>query len=225
MQEHHIITQRTARYFTIGEASINIKTVWIACHGYAQLAAEFIKELEPLAEKGRGTGGGGRGRDEQVLIVAPEALSRFYTKGFFGSVGATWMTKEDRESEIDDYVSYLQLLFEKIKSQVSPQAGIYILGFSQGCSTVCRWIARKSPVIKALCLCSGSIPDDLEFEKFRTATQGYGVHYMMGDEDPFIKAIDKEAAIGRIKSHGIPLEFHTFNGGHVLNLPLLKSLL
>jgi len=212
MQEHHFATQRTARYFTIGESSKNIRTVWIACHGYAMLAGEFIKDLKPLAGK-------------DVLIVAPEALSRFYTKGFYGTVGATWMTKEDRLAEIDDYTHYLQSLFKKIKSQVNEKSDIHILGFSQGCSTVCRWIARKAPDIKSLWLCSGSIPEDLDFISFRAATNNYPIRFIIGDEDPFIKAIDKEAVLERIKSNGLPVEVHEFKGGHDLNLPLLKSLL
>lgn len=211
MQEHHLLTQRTARYFTIGDISDHTTCVWIACHGYAQLAGGFIKELEPLA-------------GENVLIVAPEALSRFYTKGFFGTVGATWMTKEDRLAEIDDYAHYLQSLYEKIKSQVHPQAAIHILGFSQGCSTLCRWIAREAPAIKAMWLCSGSIPDDLDFESFRQATKNYPVHFIIGDEDPFISVKDKDAILGRIKAHQLSVKIHVFRGGHDLNLPLLKSL-
>lgn len=226
MQEHHLLTQRTARYYTIGEISKSKRTVWIACHGYAMLAGEFIKGLEPLAEKGRGTDDESRDKKNgNVLIVAPEALSRFYTKGFYGTVGATWMTREDRLAEIDDYAGYLQLLYEKIKSQVHPKADIHILGFSQGCSTVCRWIARKSPVIKALWLCSGSIPEDLDFKSFKRATQNYAVRLIIGDKDPFISAVDKEAVLERIRANGLEVEAHEFKGGHDLNLPLVKSLM
>ncbi len=224
MQEHHLFTQRTARYYTIGEISKNKRTVWIACHGYAMLAGEFIKGLEPLSE-GRSLEKGREVESGKVLIVAPEALSRFYTKGFYGTVGASWMTKEDRLAEIDDYAGYLQLLYEKIKSQVHPKADIHILGFSQGCSTVCRWIARKSPKIKALWLCSGSIPEDLDFISFKQASQNYIVRFIIGDNDPFISAVDKEAVLERIRANGLDVKTYEFKGGHDLNLPLVKSLM
>ncbi len=212
MRQHHLLTQRTARYFTLGEISRETKTVWLACHGYAQLAEEFIRQLEPLAEK-------------NVLLVAPEALSRFYTKGFYGTVGATWMTKEDRESEIADYVHYLQKLFDEIKSQANSNAKINVLGFSQGCSTVCRWVAMKSPVISSLWLCSGNIPDDLDCEKFRSAIKNYPAYLIVGEEDPFIQEKDRTAVAQRISEHGLPVKIHPFKGGHDLNMPLIKSLM
>ncbi|HXH19178.1 MAG TPA: hypothetical protein VNJ07_08860 [Chitinophagales bacterium] len=212
MQEHHLHTQRTARYFTLGEISVSTKAVWLACHGYGQLAREFISELQPLAEPG-------------VAVAAPEGLSRFYTKGFVGTVGASWMTREDRESEIDDYVSYLQKLFETIKGQVSTEASIHALGFSQGCSTLCRWVARKVPAIDSLWLCCGSIPDDLDFARFCTALRSVPARLLVGEDDPFIADNDREAVRQRIKKHRLPVQVHTFKGGHVLNVTLLKSLM
>ena len=81
MEEHNIKIEKTARYYSLGDFNEKTEAVWIVCHGYAQLASDFIKDFEPLA-------------NETTVIIAPEALSRFYTKGFFGKVGATWMTKE-----------------------------------------------------------------------------------------------------------------------------------
>lgn len=211
MEEHHFTVAKTARYFSSGEISKKADTVWFVCHGYAQLASEFIKEFEPLVAP-------------TVLIVAPEALSRFYTKGFLGTVGATWMTKEDRLSEIKDYVNYLDALFLKIKSEVNPSAQLYILGFSQGCSTICRWIAEKSPDYAALFLCSGSIPDDLDFSKFKKAVEKNPVHYLLGDADPFIGVKDIAAFEERINLHQLPLQVHRFKGAHVMHLPLVQSL-
>ena len=52
--------------------------------------------------------------------MAPEALSRFYadvTPGRHGptsTVGATWMTREDRENEIRDYVAYLDEMTDHV---------------------------------------------------------------------------------------------------------------
>jgi hypothetical protein len=41
------------------------------------------------------------------IIIAPEGLSRFYRKGFSGDVVASWMTKDDRLDDMEDYVRYL----------------------------------------------------------------------------------------------------------------------
>ena len=64
------------------------------------LAGDFIKTFDELASNGD-------------FVIAPEALSRLYVKGDYGNVGANWMTKEDRENEISDYINYLDELFEK----------------------------------------------------------------------------------------------------------------
>ena len=61
-REHHLETRRTGRYFTLGGAD-GIHDCWFVCHGYGQLAGEFLEAFEPIASPIR-------------LIVAPEALSR-----------------------------------------------------------------------------------------------------------------------------------------------------
>ena len=65
----------------------------MACHGYGQLGASFSKALEPLEGDAR-------------VIAVPEALNRFYLDdpakrhGPDSPVGATWMTREDRLTDI-----------------------------------------------------------------------------------------------------------------------------
>ncbi len=65
MQEHHISVTRTARYYTLGEISRGVAEVWFVCHGYGQLAERFIRHFAALDDGTR-------------LVVAPEALGRFY---------------------------------------------------------------------------------------------------------------------------------------------------
>ncbi len=65
IREHHLPVTRTARYHTLGPESGAPKQLWIVCHGYGQLAARFLRHFEII-------------NDGTRLIVAPEALSRFY---------------------------------------------------------------------------------------------------------------------------------------------------
>src|SRR2546425_9676771 len=81
------------------------------CHGSGQLAARSLRHFEPLADGTR-------------LVVAPEALSRFYLEDTTvpakeRKVGATWMTRENRLSEIDDYVRYLDALHAEVFARVA----------------------------------------------------------------------------------------------------------
>lgn len=81
--------------------------------------------------------------DGSAFIVAPEALNKFYVKGFSGKLGVTWMTKEDRLHEIEDYCCFLQKVYDEVTSGIPEKVEITLLGFSQGC----RWAAIKKPRI------------------------------------------------------------------------------
>src|SRR5881628_153311 len=130
MQEHFLSTSRTARYFTLGHLR-DATELWLVCHGYGQLASRFLERFRPLETQRR-------------CIVAPEGLSRFYLTEHPTElrVGASWMTREDRLHEIDDYVRYLDALYREVLGRVEgPAARVTALGFSQGTATVSRWAA------------------------------------------------------------------------------------
>src|SRR5688572_6897667 len=128
--EHHIPVTRTARYYTLGEINQNTRDIWIFIHGHRDLAGRFIMKFAELTGKGS-------------FLYSPEALMRQYVKGDYGDIGASWMTREDREADIKDYVSYLDRLFF---DEIEPKAKQYnlkinALGFSQGAATLSRWLA------------------------------------------------------------------------------------
>ena len=131
MRERHIRVTRSARYFTLGDAAASTTELWLVTHGYGQLAGEFLRAFTVLDDGSR-------------LIVAPEALNRFYvvpvahTQAADRPVGATWMTREDRENEIADYVDFLDAVY---RESALGAAHVTALGFSQGVATACRWAA------------------------------------------------------------------------------------
>jgi predicted esterase len=104
MAEHHLIFNFKARYYSSGEITTNTKDVLFILHGYGQLAQYFIRKFAALETK-------------DVVVIAPEGLSRFYLEPIEGAgrktnrVGATWMTKEDRLVDIENYVNYLDTVF------------------------------------------------------------------------------------------------------------------
>ena len=100
--KNHILVTKTARYFTLGELNENTRELWFVLHGYAQLASDFIQDFEGLDNGTR-------------FIVAPEGLNKFYARGFGGKPAASWMTSEDRENEIIDYINYLNTKRQALK--------------------------------------------------------------------------------------------------------------
>jgi predicted esterase len=209
--EHHIPVTRTARYFTLGEITPVSKNIWIVLHGHRQLAKDFIKKFEPL------TGSGS-------TIYAPEGLMRLYIKGDFGDVGASWMTKEDRESDIKDYVNYLDRLFF---DEILPKAKLHnlkinALGFSQGAATLSRWLALgKAKVDKAVFWC-GSVAHDLDFSKAENLRHTE-IYQVFADNDPYYDKTFPSSQIDILKKAGITTNLIIFEGTHSVNAGLMEK--
>jgi predicted esterase len=218
MREHHLTVTKTARYFTLGDVHETLRQVWFVCHGYGQLARRFLRHFDVLDDGHR-------------LIVAPEALSRFYVEtGAGGShadvpVGATWMTREDRLSEIADYVSYLDALYAQVLQDVRRErVEVCVLGFSQGVATVCRWVGAASCKVDGLILWGGLIPSDLELPPVAPVLRELRLTTVVGERDSAVsrELIDKQEE--RLSELGVPHRLVTFDGGHHLDRTVLAGL-
>ncbi|WP_299703859.1 phospholipase [uncultured Pontibacter sp.] len=211
MHAHQLIVPRTARYYTLGTPSEQTRDLWVVCHGYGQLARYFLRHFAVLD-------------DGATVVVAPEGLSRFYLDGFSGRVGATWMTKEDRLSEIDDQAAYLNLLLQELLQQVPADVRVHVLGFSQGGATVCRWLATGQVSCQHLVLWAASFPEDIDFESGKTAFTGIPVDVVYGTQDEFITPERLQHQQEIMRRLGIKPQVHTFEGGHTIDQSLLLHL-
>jgi predicted esterase len=213
--EHHLAVRKTARYHTLGTGGASVRTLWIACHGYGQLASDFICGLGALASPA-------------TLVVAPEALSRFYVNdqgGVHGpdsKVGATWMTREDRLTDIDDYVAYLDALHRHVESELlarRPERTL-ALGFSQGAATAARWAARAERTPTDLVFWGGGrLPAELHLDELsaRGRDSRLTVWLVAGTRDQWSSPSVSEAEAARLEAHGITARVLTFEGGHRLD--------
>jgi predicted esterase len=210
MKEHSFETTRTARYFTLG-ALETAHDVWFVCHGYGQLASRFLDRFHALEA-------------ERRCIVAPEALSRFYLTDSPGErrVGATWMTREDRLHEIDDYVRYLDALHAKI---VPREAKVTLLGFSQGSATACRWAARGAARIDRLIVWGGEVPPDLDLARAAARLGAMRLTFVYGMRDEFFTPKIVAATESRLHTHELPHELISFDGGHEIDEGTLRGLI
>lgn len=203
---------RTARYYQLGELTERTRHIWFVCHGYGQLAAYFIRHFAVLIEA------------DDTVIIAPEGLSRFYLQGNGGRVGASWMTREDRLAEIDDYVTYLDQLTETLLQKCPPDVAITVLGFSQGAATVSRWLARATLRPGRLILWAGAFPDDMDFAVATHLLQRLPVVLVCGDQDEFIKEADLQKQRDFLLRLGVEPAVLRFAGKHELNAAVLRQL-
>jgi predicted esterase len=208
MQEHHFSTSRSARYFTLG-SSEHAADLWLVCHGYGQLASRFLERFRPVEAEGR-------------CIVAPEGLSRFYLteSPTERRVGASWMTREDRLHEIDDYVRYLDGVYAKVAPR---KARVTALGFSQGTATACRWTA----FVDRLIVWGGEVPPDLDLADARVGERlrASKLTLVFGSRDQLFTPKIIAATESRLREHKIPYDLVPFEGGHEIDEATLRRLI
>ncbi len=214
-QEHHIQVHRTARYFTLGNSDAPAE-VWFVLHGYGQLAERFLARFAP-ADDGR------------RLIVAPEGLSRFYVQGSGlepdSRVGASWMTREDRLREIEDYIGYLDAVHREVVGR--PKAGgakLGVLGFSQGTATAARWAVRGKARPDRLVLWAGLLPPEIALQTGAARLSALDLTLVVGrHDDPVVARLpEQEAALERA---GVRYRVIRFDGGHEIEAKTLGEVM
>ena len=203
----------------MGSFEEDLTEVWIVCHGHGQLAARFLSRFLAIERSDR-------------LFVAPEALSRYYLAPPIGGphppntpVGASWMTSEDRELEIADYVSYLDQLHDEIFSVVNRDSvRLWVLGFSQGSATVARWIARGRVEPDHVVLWAGLIPAELDMKSAARLARRSPLTIVVGGQDEF--ATPERVAEQGMRLKALDVQYTTirFDGGHEITPDVLMRL-
>jgi predicted esterase len=212
---HALPVTRTARYFTLGEAGPLVWDVWLILHGYGQVADVILRHFAPLVTPER-------------YFVAPEALSRFYLDAPFvghrvDRVGASWMTRRDREAEIGDNMGYLDRLTAEVMAPVRSAARLNLLGFSQGGAAAARWVAQRPGQAARLVLWGSLPPPELAGRPRPFADTPLTLVHGSGDE--YIAATDLEGAVARLAGGGASVAALTFAGGHRLDPDVLAGLI
>lgn len=211
MKEHHLEVRKTARYWTAGDPASD--DVWVVLHGYKQLARRFLRRFESIAE----------GR----WIVAAEALNRFYVSqepgrhGPASVVGATWMTREEREIEISDYVAYLDRLADHLDLA---DRRVTVLGFSQGVATASRWVVHGAVRPERLILWGDVSPPDLDLVAAHAAFGRLDLFVVRGEEDRALAPRLVQEERDRLEGAGIRYELVTYPGGHDIDQEALGAL-
>jgi len=216
---HSIRVRRTARYYTLGPTHGFPRELWIVLHGYGQLARRFLTAFERLDDGSR-------------LVVAPEGLSRFYLdpmserrKQETPRVGATWMTREDRLAEIEDYIAYLEQLTMELRHHLAGAGPrIVVLGFSQGTATVCRWLAASDLRADQIVLWAGGIPPELDVAEWSARLHGAPLTLVAGEADELVPESALVAEGERLSAAGVAFTLLRFPDGHKIDPDTLVKL-
>ncbi len=210
VKEKHISFTATNSYSTLNELSDETKNVWFAFHGIGYLSRYFLKYFDKLPPR-------------QNFIIGPQAPSKYYLNSAYKHVGASWLTKEDREASMETVINYLDSVYA---NEVVPEhCNLIVFGFSQGVSVAMRWVAARKIPCNHLVLYAGGIPDELtrhDFDFFPAATK---ITSIVGDADEYltperlIKERHKIEALFEGKAGQI-----IFSGSHEIKKELILAL-
>lgn len=212
LQENTLITPRTARYFSRETGPEKAQNLWIFFHGYGQSAYHFMLHFKDF-------------NPENSLIIAPEGLSKFYLKGLDGRVGASWMTKENRENEIADQLQFVDQLLTKIDP--NGELKINLFGFSQGAAVACRWYQYSSRKVENLVIWGAGLPIETD-AKMALKYEGCNTTFVLGNEDEFIKEERLKQFYQSLEEHRFRHNVIHYKGAHKIEkegLEAVKNLL
>lgn len=210
-----IEVRRTAVFASLGpEPGLDVRELWYVLHGQGMRAVAFLEMARAAASPSR-------------LIVAPEALSRYYEGAVTrkdAPVVASWMTRDERESEIRDYVRYLDDLHANLTARLGGSTPpVTIIGFSQGGAASVRWVANGNVKPARLVVWASSLPPDVDFAA-NAAIRAPQFTYVHGTKDVYItpKVLDQQ--LGMLRAANLPHASVSFEGGHRLDDNTLKRI-
>lgn len=210
MEENKLAIEKTVRWFATSSIDSDVSDVWLVLHGYGQLGNRFLGRFENFSGK-------------QRVWIAPEGMHRFYLNGSSGKIGASWMTREDRESDIQDYAKYLDKLHDtlNLKSNVR----LHLLGFSQGVATAVRWFCKSQADFTSLTLWSGSFPPDMSIPLNSERLKKPKLFLIGGEDDAVVSAHQVRNLETEMLNQGLQPNLILYSGGHDIEADALADLI
>lgn len=211
--QHHVSFEVSSPYYTLNTITSATNDIWIVCHGFGQLAEHFIRRFDILDP-------------QKNFVLAPQGLSRFYMNDY-KHVGASWMTRVDKETELTNQKSYIRsVVKEALQGHSLSDFSVHLLGFSQGVSTVCRMASYMSINFCQLVLWAGGFPDELTKADFQHLDQSSKFNVVLGRHDDLIPLDeDFQHAVSRAENTlGLKADITLFDGGHEVSRDVLAQL-
>ncbi len=209
VKSHTLEVTRSARWFHIGESPQTSNEIIVVLHGYGQHPSYMLNSLQSLEAPGR-------------CICAPEGLSKFYIRGTNGRVGASWMTRDNRQQEITDQIAYLTFWLKSL--EILETTPITLIGFSQGVATAARWIAHGAK-IDTLIFTSGQLPPEWVTSPPNLGDRLKKIHIIRPKNDEYYTQDAFKVDVNILNQFGLHINRHEPEGTHTLNPKLLGEIL
>jgi len=206
INENKIEVQRTGVYYQSGDIS-KAKFYWFACHGYGQLGDNLIRKFDRLVDKGH-------------AVTSVEGLNRFYWLGVTGQPVSTWMTKRFRLDEIRDNNTYLSQIY-KLANNESKKI---LFGFSQGGTTIWRWIFEKRPDFDVFINYAGWMPEDIELHLLEDYLRDKTLIFTYGSKDNYLTDDRIEQFQEIVAKSKLNIIIHKTDGEHKVDRSVLDDI-
>lgn len=207
----YIETRKTARYSTFGNLTDQTKYFWFGLHGSKMQCEQVLykfKDFDP----------------DLHFVVAPEGLHKLYLNGFGGDVVASWMTKRDRLKEISDFSNYLTKLYQQYTEQLAPNVKKITLGFSQGGTSLFRWLHNTKISTDQIIGYSCWIPEDINLKESKTALSDAPMLYTYGLQDEFLTEENMAKVQKVIDANELKMTMEPYEGDHRISKDQLMNL-
>lgn len=207
--------QKTATYHssntydTLNTLNKNTQNVWLVFHGIGYLSRFFVPYFSSL-------------NAEENYIICPQAPSKYYKDANYRRVGASWLTKENTEIDIENVLNYIDSIIEA--EQLPENVNLIVLGYSQGVSIASRWLAKRKNMCQKLVLISGVFPKELTEDDFKHLPN-LKISHTVGDNDPIFEKANVEKQEQRMLGIFPQIKFINHNGGHQMDVKLVADYL
>ena len=210
--KHHISFEFSSSYITYNKLTDKTENIWIVFHGYGQLSKYFIRRFDVL-------------EGDKNYIIAPQGLSKFYVDEDYKNVGASWLTKEDKESDLLNQQKYLIKLMDELKSKIDfSKIKINLFGFSQGVSAFTRLLINYNMKIDNIIIWAGWVPDEF-FNINKNVLKDTNLFFVVGNKDKYYNNPIIKGYIEKFKKTlNKEIDYFVFDGGHIVDRKVLKKI-
>ncbi len=194
----HVSSPIHGRYLIRESEAEGAAPLLVAFHGYGEDAEEMLEAAVEIPGVSR------------WHIASIQALNRFY-RTRSGEVGASWMTKQDRELAIGDNVEYVLRALTAVRERLNVRSPTVFVGFSQGAAMAYRAAGAAPEGCQGLVALAGDVPPELA----RCADWNRpSILIGRGSEDEWYNEGKWEQDCRLLESLGSAVETCVFDGAH-----------